>query len=429
MKKKLALLLSLAIAVSMTACQSATPQPEETPAETTQDTTVYEAKEYTEDEFWKLRITSPDANTPDNPSRWGDLGYFRVLTTKKPENLGFNLPFEESDYVIKGMFYRNIMKDLSLFPSWQKTPYTKDDFLSYDTVGGVLEGLTQEYNESTDFYGADNYLIEYEMTEMTSSETGEKLLVRNPVVMKNDEVAEWHIKNYGENIMAAYELWQKYGGGNLHGGSYWFTRAEAEADAGYLDSRLTWGLNGYGSLENMQAAEVNFNDVPKVTDGSFRTNFDQTHKDIKANEYPKILPIIERYINAKYLGSEEVYKEDFTEDFLATPNFNPEVIKEYYNKNGILVTSIKDLKIRNTNFERFAVPVIAEYTLCTEKGEYYCRDYFFFIYTYNEETDDFSYQMAYSMNSEALIEADASASKEDPDRYETEERFLSSGAF
>ena len=82
MKKKLALLLSLAIAVSMTACQSATPQPEETPVETTtvQEEPKVEAKSFTTEEFENLRILAPDAGTPDNPEEFGLYGELTIIT-------------------------------------------------------------------------------------------------------------------------------------------------------------------------------------------------------------------------------------------------------------------------------------------------------------------------------------------------------------
>ena len=81
MKKKLALLLSLAIAVSMTACQSATPQPEETPVETTtvQEEPKVEAKSFTTEEFENLRIFAPDAGTPDNPEEFGLYGELAIV--------------------------------------------------------------------------------------------------------------------------------------------------------------------------------------------------------------------------------------------------------------------------------------------------------------------------------------------------------------
>lgn len=357
MKKKLALLLSLAIAVSMTACQSATPQPEETPVETTtvQEEPKVEAKSFTTEEFENLRIFAPDAGTPDNPEEFGLYGELAIV------NYGYEIANTPP------MIYRS-----AFFAGDGKIdPETPEEFKEY---------ATQEIKR-------------FEGTNLE--------LIRKKGDGASVDPTEFLITTYDKDITAYFKMREKYG-------------------VKYFNSMSYWGEVNCDRIDHDPKGEL----VPyyqPAGKSSFLSNWDQTYDPIEENEYPKILSIIERYINAKYLGSKEVYKEDFTEGFLNTTNFYPPIIKRYYNDNGFYVKEIKGLKIRTANFDNIAIPVIVEYTLCTETGEeHYTRDYLVVRRFYNEETDDFYYQLAYSCNSEFYIRGVTN----DNDRYSAESWFL-----
>ena len=293
------------------------------------------------------------------------------------------------------------------------TPDNPEEFGLYGELAVISYGYDEQNNppqiSRMAFFAGDGKIDpetpeefkEYAMQRIDFAADTEWAYIRKKGDGASVDPAEFLFTTYDKDIIAYFKMREKYGVKYFNSRNYWVA-----VESGRADHDPEGKLIPY------------YQPAGKYT---FLSNWDQTYDPIEENEYPKILPIIERYINAKYLGSKEVYKEDFTEGFLNTTNFYPPIIKRYYNDNGFYVKEIKGLKIRTANFDNIAIPVIVEYTLCTETGEeHYTRDYLVVRRFYNEETDDFYYQLAYSCNSEFYIREITT----DNDRYSAEDWFL-----
>ena len=318
------------IATTFTGCQPKSfLVDEEVKKEPVVKETTYTAKNLSDEEFYKLRVLAPDGNTPDNPERYGEYGLLQFFSSITPENYNeikkvTGYPTTYKNHVVPSARSFNLMKTYEtgggtyLAYDGSECPYTAFRFLTVEEFQNP-ENWDFSYHAKEDPYASK----EENAMNMALKEKGDYI--------DGYDAAEYVKKEWTDNYEAFLKLHDKYVQGQyipLNGDKYY---AIVDKTFKYEDYQWTFDTTKLTQEDYLSYSQYY---EPEYID-EYRTNWDQTHKLVQQNEYPKVLDIVNRYLRAKYLGEDEVYTKDFTEDFLATANFNPEVIKEYYNKKGL----------------------------------------------------------------------------------------------